>query len=192
MATGGELTGDPTAAPPGASRRAAERYPARGAALRRRATAEHGARSLASPASAATRSTCCWAILRWRSESAACAVVAVGDQVQLVDRAGGGLADRALRRRRGRAAVAGGAGDARHRRLSPAGHARRRRAHPRRRLRLRTSHAAAPPSGRRAGSRRHARTADPVRHRVRVPGALRADLAGRPAAARAGSGVAPG
>ena len=44
-------------------------------------------------------------------------------------------AHRPLRRRGRRAAVAGRARDAGHRRLPPAGHARRHRAHPRRRLR---------------------------------------------------------
>ena len=62
------------------------------------------------------------------------------------------------------------------------------RAHPRRRLGLRGAHAAPSPPDRRAGPRRHARPAHPVRHRLRVPGALRADLARRPAAARGRGG----
>ena len=95
-------------------------------------------------------------------------------------------AHRPLPRGRPGAALAGGARDAGHRRLPPAGHARRRRAHPRRRLRSRRARPAASAPHPRAGTRRVARAAHPLRHEHGVHGALRAHLARRPAAARGG------
>ena len=91
------------------------------------------------------------------------------------DGARGRRADRALRRRGRDPALAGGARDARDRRLPPARDEGGRRAHPRRRLRLHRPLAAASPAGRRAGPVGRARPAVPVRDRLRVPRALRAD-----------------
>ena len=100
------------------------------------------------------------------------------------DRARRRRPDRPLRRRGCRPPVAGVARDAGDRRLPPAGHEVGRRADPRRRLRLHDPDAAPPPAGRGARPLRGARPAVPVRHELRVPGALRADQPRRAAAAR--------
>ena len=100
------------------------------------------------------------------------------------DRARGGPAHRALRRRRRDAALAGGARDPRDRGLPPAGHPGRRRADPGRRLGLHDPGAAPPPAHRRARPGRDAGPALPLRDRLRVPRAVRADQPRRPAAAR--------
>ena len=99
-------------------------------------------------------------------------------------RAGGRRARRALRRRGRGPAVAGVPRDARDRRLPPAGDEGRDRAHPWRRLRLHGPDAAPPPADRRARPVGRARPAVPVRHRLRLPGAVRADEPRGAAAAR--------
>ena len=93
-------------------------------------------------------------------------------------------ARRSLCRRRRRPPLAGVARDARDRRLPPARDEGRGRAHPRRRLGLHDADPAASPVHRRARPVRGARPAVPVRHRLRIPRALRADQPRRDAAAR--------
>ena len=110
-------------------------------------------------------------------------LVASGERVELATAPEAGAPDRPLRRCRRRPSLAGVPGDARDRRLPPADHPRRHRADPRRRLGLRAAQPDASPAGGGAGPRRHAGPPDPLRHGLRVHGALRADVAGRSAVA---------
>ncbi len=108
----------------------------------------------------------------------------VGRPGRAGDRPGGGSPHRALRRRRRDAAVAGRARDPGDRRLPPAGDPGRRRADPGGRLGLHDPGAPPSPADRRARSGGDSRPALPVRHRLRVPRAVRPDQPRRPAAAR--------
>ena len=74
--------------------------------------------------------------------------------------------------------------DARDRRVPPASHESGRRADPRGRLGLHHARPAPSSPRHRARALRGPGPADPVRNRLRLPGALRDDLARRPAAAR--------
>ncbi len=100
------------------------------------------------------------------------------------DRSGGRPADRTVCRRGRDPAVAGRARDHGHRGLSAAGDEGRRRADPWRRFRLHAACPAPSPPDRRARPGRDPGSAVPVRHRLRVPRAVRADEPRRPAAAR--------
>ena len=100
------------------------------------------------------------------------------------DRARGRRAGRPLRRRRRRPPVAGVARDAGDRGLPPARDEVGGRADPRRRFGLHDPDAAPSPARRRARPLRGAGPAVPVRHRLRVPRAVRADEPRRAAAAR--------
>ena len=108
------------------------------------------------------------------------------------DRARGRRARRPLRRRRRGPAVAGGARDARDRRLPPAGHEGRDRADPRRRLRLHDPGLLHRRLVVELGRSDAPGPAVPVRHRLRVPRAVRADQPRRAAAARRRRRGAPG
>ncbi len=100
------------------------------------------------------------------------------------DRPGRWRTRRPLRRRRRRPALAGVARDPGDRGLPPARDEVRGRADPRRRFRLHDADAPPSPVHRRARPVRGARPAVPVRDRLRIPRAVRADQPRRDAAAR--------
>ena len=162
----------------------ADRGRPRGAPVRRRAAAVAARDRAPSPAPTAKPSTRAWATSRSRSAVAASGSCSHGDRVELATAPEAGAL---IARYVGADAV----------RLSPASLetlaivAYRQpvtragdRAHPRRRLRLHGPDAAASPADRRARPVGCAGPAVPLRHRLRLPRALRADQPRRAAAAR--------
>jgi hypothetical protein len=113
-------------------------------------------------------------------------LMASGDRVELVTAPEAGPARRPLRRRRRNPPLAGVARDAGDRGLPPAPDQVGDRADPGRGFGVQPAHAPAPPPRRRARPGRCPGPAVPVRDRLRLPRALRADQPRRAAAARLG------